>query len=186
MVRATRSTRWKPARRQAHRRRCVGEQLAARLVGRGDLVEKLAVGFGVGPHARAVVAVRLDLPSRGDSARDLGASLRRRRKGEVRGGDSGNLDMKIDAVEQRARDPRLIIGGAARRPAARERGIAEMAAAARVHRRDQLHARRKGHVGVGARDADRAGLERLPERIEHRALEFGQVRRGTARRDGQG
>ena len=83
--------------------------------------------------------------------------------------------MKVDAVEQRARHARLIIGGAARRAAAGERGIAEMAAAARVHRRDQLDPRREGHVGVGAGDADAAGLERLAKRIEHRALEFGKL-----------
>ena len=49
-----------------------------------------------------------------------------------------------------------------------------MAAAARVHRRDQLDPRREGDVGVGAGDADVAGLERLAQRIEHRPLEFGQ------------
>ena len=72
-------------------------------------------------------------------------------------------------------DPRLIVGGAARRPAAGQRRIAEMAAAARVHRRDQLDPRREGDMGVGAGDADVAGLERLAKRIEHRALEFGQL-----------
>ena len=41
---------------------------------------------------------------------------------------------------------RLVIGGAARRAAAGQRRIAEMAAAARVHRRDQLDPRREGDV----------------------------------------
>ena len=66
----------------------------------------------------------------------------------------------------------LIIGGAARRAAAGERRIAEMATAARVHRRDQLDPRREGHMGIGARHADASGLERLAQRIEDRALEF--------------
>ena len=83
--------------------------------------------------------------------------------------------MKVDAVEQRARNARLVVGGAARRPAAGERRIAEVAAAARVHRRDQLHPRGKGDVRVGAGDADVPGLERLAERIEHRALELGKL-----------
>ncbi len=52
------------ARRQAHRRRRVGEQLAARLVGRCDLVEQLAVGFGVGARPVAVEALGLDLARR--------------------------------------------------------------------------------------------------------------------------
>src|SRR3546814_10329770 len=50
-----------------------------------------------------------------------------------------------------------------------------MAAAARVHRRDELDARGEGDVGVGARDADLARLERLAQRIEHPALEFGKL-----------
>jgi hypothetical protein len=82
--------------------------------------------------------------------------------------------MKIDTVEQRPRHSRLVIGGAARRPAARQRRVAEVAAEARVHRSDQLDPRRRSDVGVGTGDADLAGFERLAERIEHLALEFGQ------------
>ena len=97
-----------------------------------------------------------------------------------------HFDMKVDPVEQRARHLGLIIGGAARRPAARQRGIAEMAAAARVHRRDQLDPRREGDMRVGAGDADAAGLERLAQRIEHRRAGTRAARRGTARRDARG
>jgi hypothetical protein len=50
-----------------------------------------------------------------------------------------------------------------------------MPAAAGIHRRDQLHPRRKRHVRVGAGDGDGAGLERLAERIEHGTLEFRQL-----------
>ncbi len=50
-----------------------------------------------------------------------------------------------------------------------------MAAAARVHRRDQLDARREGDVGIGARHRDLARLDRLAQRIEHRAAEFGEL-----------
>ena len=82
--------------------------------------------------------------------------------------------MQVDAVEQRPRHLGLIIRRAFGRARAGERRVAEMPAAARVHRRDQLDARREGDVRVGARDADRPGLERLAQRIEHRALEFGQ------------
>src|SRR5690606_7271934 len=69
----------------------------------------------------------------------------------------------------------LIVGGAARRAAARKRRVAEMAAAAGVHRRDELDARRESDMGVGARDADFARLQRLAQRIEHAALEFGKL-----------
>jgi hypothetical protein len=50
-----------------------------------------------------------------------------------------------------------------------------MTAAARVHRGDELDPSGKCHVSVGASYADIAGLERLPKRIEHRALEFGKL-----------
>ena len=49
-----------------------------------------------------------------------------------------------------------------------------MAAAARVHRRDQLDTGREGDVGIGARHGDLAGFQRLAQRIEHRALELWQ------------
>jgi hypothetical protein len=49
-----------------------------------------------------------------------------------------------------------------------------MAAAARVHRRDQLKARRIGDVPLSTGDADAAGLERLAQRLERSAIEFGQ------------
>ena len=50
-----------------------------------------------------------------------------------------------------------------------------MAAAARVHRCDQLHPSWKRDVSIGPRDVDHAGFQRLTQRIEHRALEFGQL-----------
>src|SRR4051794_9659091 len=83
--------------------------------------------------------------------------------------------MKADAANHRPGDPRLKATGAARRAAAGERRIAEMAATARVHRRDELHPRGEGYVRVGARDADVAGLQRLAQRIKHGALKFRQL-----------
>jgi hypothetical protein len=161
--------------RQVHRRGSVGEELAAGLVGRRDLVEEVAVGFGVRARAVAVIAVGLHLPGGGDPPSDLGAALGWRGQSEIGGRDGRYFDVQVDAVEQRPGDPRLVIRGAARRAAAGERGIAEMAATTRVHRRDQLDPRGEGHVGVGTSDADAAGFERLAQRIEHRPLEFGEL-----------
>src|SRR3546814_8620688 len=67
--------------------------------------------------------------------------------------------MQVDAVEQRAGEARLIVDGAARRTAAAHHRIVEMAAAAGVHRRDELHPGRIGHVTVGARDRGMARSE---------------------------
>ena len=47
-----------------------------------------------------------------------------------------------------------------------------MAAAARVHRGDQLDARGECDMRIGPRHIDLAGFERLAQRIEHGALEF--------------
>ena len=49
-----------------------------------------------------------------------------------------------------------------------------MTATARVHGGDQLDIGGKAHMRVGPCHFDRAGFERLPQRIEHGALELGQ------------
>lgn len=83
--------------------------------------------------------------------------------------------MEVDSVEQWPRDLGLIVSGAAGRARAGERRIAEMPAAAGVHRRDKLDPSREGHMRVGARNADGAGLQRLAQRIQYRTLEFGKL-----------
>jgi len=80
--------------------------------------------------------------------------------------------VQVDPVEHRAGDLALVVRCAARRAAAGERRIAKMAAAARVHRRDQLDVGRKADMRIGTGDIDLARLERLAQRIEYRALEF--------------
>ena len=54
-------------------------------------------------------------------------------------------------------------------------GLAGHAAAAGIHRGDQLEARREGDAVVGAGDHRLAALERLAERIEHLRRELGQL-----------
>jgi hypothetical protein len=43
-------------RRKAHRRGGIGQELASRMVGRGNLVEQLSIRLGIRPHAVSVVA----------------------------------------------------------------------------------------------------------------------------------
>jgi len=81
--------------------------------------------------------------------------------------------MEVDAVQQRARQPRLVVFRAARRAGAGQ--FREMAAAARVHRCDQLKSRRISSVPLGAGDGHAAGLERLPQRLEGSAVELRQL-----------
>ena len=163
------------ARRQAHRRRRIGQQLAPRLVGGGDRVEQFAVGLGVGARAVAVEPRALRRTGPGHSPRDDRAALGGGWQRQVGGTDSRDFDMEVDPVEQGAGHSRLIVGGAARGAGAGLPRIAQVTAAARVHRGDQLDAGRKGQVRIGPRHGDRAGLERLAQAVEHRALEFGQL-----------
>ena len=83
--------------------------------------------------------------------------------------------MTIDPVEQRPRQAGLVIARAARIAVAALHRIAGIAAAARVHRGDELDPRRERHVRVRPGNVDLPRLQRLAQRIEHRALEFGQL-----------
>lgn len=85
------------------------------------------------------------------------------------------LEKSYLSVEQRAGDLCLIVRRALRCPGAGEARIPEIAAAARIHRRDQLDARGECDVRIGTRDADRARFERLAQRIEDGALELGKL-----------
>jgi len=91
------------------------------------------------------------------------------------GGDRRHLDVQVDAVDERTRQPPLILGGAARVRAALagEARLAGAAAAAGVHGGDQHETRGIGHAMVGPGDGDLPDLERLAQRIEHLRLELG-------------
>ena len=113
------------------------QRTAGRLRGR-NLVEQRSVGFGVGANSafrsRGRVARRLSCAGRRDSPGDRRTALGGRRQSEIGRRHRRNIDMKIDAVQQRARQPALVVLRATRRAAAAALG--EMTAAARVHRRD--------------------------------------------------
>jgi hypothetical protein len=109
-----------------------------------------------------------------NAARDVGARFRWRRQREVARRNRRHVDGQIDAVEQRPRQLCLIFLGATGRATARPARLRQVAAAARVHRRDELDARREGHMPVGASDADPPGFERLTQRFERGSTELGQ------------
>ena len=162
------------SRREAHPLCRLHQQRAPRLVGRGEAFEHVAVEFGIGARAALRLAGCLNRARRGDPRGDFGAPLGGRGQREVGGADRLYLHMQVDPVEHRAADLALVVGGAPGRAAAGKRGIAQVAAAARVHRRDQLHARREGDMRIGARDVDLARLQRLAQAVENGPLELGQ------------
>ena len=80
--------------------------------------------------------------------------------------------MNIDAVEQRARQPALIVRAAFRRATAGLRHVGEVAAAAWIHCSHELEARGIAHMRVRARDNRFTRFEWLTEGIQYSALEF--------------
>ena len=104
---------------------------------------------------------------RSDAGAHLGAALRRPRQHEVGGRDRRHFDLQIDAVEQGPGDARLVAFDATAALAAGIARLAGAAAAAWVHRGDELNARRVGDAVIGARDHRLAGLQRLAQRVEH-------------------
>ena len=85
---------------------------------------------------------------------------RRRRLGQFRERHGRHLDVHVEAIEQRTRDPRAIGVQAIRRAKTARRAVAAVAAWARIHCRDELKIRGEHDALVEARDVDDAGLDR--------------------------
>jgi hypothetical protein len=117
-------------------------------------LEPFAFQLGIGAHA----AQHLPRAGSGDPGGHLGAALGRRGQRHVERAHRADMDVKIDPVEQGAGQARLIIADTARVLVAVPRRIAGIAAAARVHCGDRLHAGREGDMGIGAGDIDLPGL----------------------------
>jgi hypothetical protein len=69
-------------------------------------------GGGVAADMRTAggrIALRLQGTGARHALRHLAASFRGRRQDEIGGGDGWNFHMEIDAVDQRARQPHLIV-----------------------------------------------------------------------------
>src|SRR5271154_6672534 len=96
---------------------CLAQKLEACGVKRRNVIENLAERLRIDPEARlSERRETLDLyfSRGGDAGADLAASFRGRRQHEIGRVDGGHLDVQIDAVEQRPRKPRLIVGDATR------------------------------------------------------------------------
>src|SRR5438552_18230423 len=120
------------------------------------------------------VALGLHRAGARNARRNLPASLRWRRQDEIGGGHRRHLDVQVDTIDERAREPSLIFGRAACVGAALagKSRLARTAAAAGIHRGHQHETRRIGHAVVGPGDRNLPDLERLAERVEDLRLEF--------------
>ena len=94
----------------------LAQQGDACFVRHGDFFQQPPRAFGIGAHALGAERRKsraLFLARGGDAGAHLGAALARRRQHEIGGGDGRHLDLQVDAVEQRPRDARLVVVGAA-------------------------------------------------------------------------
>ena len=153
----------------------VAQQRKPGRVGRGDLLDQRRRTMRVGRRGGASAARTAPAGSaRAPRTRAATSALGSDRPGRIRSlaETAGTSIAQVDAVEQRAGDARLVVGLAARAARAAVAGFAGHAAAAGVHRRDELDPRRIGHAVVGPRDHAFAALERLAQRIQRLRREF--------------
>ena len=115
----------------------------------GQTVADLAVGqAGVEQGFVAGEALFLDLARPFDPGLDRGRRLARFPCRQIAVADRGDLDMDVDPVEERSGDPPLVLADLLGRAAAGAAPVAEVAAGAGIHRRDEHEP-----GGIGGRQA---------------------------------
>ncbi len=157
MVRATLRTRWTARAERPRRSKAASRSASAGLVRLrvpGQLAGSMAALTGVVQPARSGRA-----GARGprDPLGDPGGALARGRA-ELPQLDRRHLDVEVDAVEQRSRDPPAVALDHRRRAAAVVAPVPAVAAGAGVHRRHQREAGREAQAGPGADHGDHALL----------------------------
>ena len=137
--------------------------------GFGLQLERGNVGLGVVEAA----TVRAPRALRGAGAPDAGgdalAGLAAGGAGQFGRGHRHDFDGEVDAVQHGAADLALVVLAAAGRAAAFARGVAEIAAAARIHGGDHLEAGWVGDVRHGAGDGGAAAFHRLAQSFQRLA-----------------
>ena len=85
-----------------------------------------------------------------------------------------HFDLQVEPIQKRAAEPSLVARHLIGRATAGAQRVAQMAAWAGIHRRDQLETGREQGLTRGARDQDLAALHRLAQGFQRRAVELGQ------------
>lgn len=145
------------------------QQGFAGAVRRGHMVEMIRRQMGI-----QTAALDLGIPGLGHAPGRLRCALDRRRQGEVGRRDRWYLDLQINPIQHRPRYPGLIIRRAARATAACRAFTIPATTATGIHRGHQLEPCRVSYVGIGPRDGNRAGFQRLTQTVEYLRMEFGQ------------
>jgi len=90
-------------------------------------------------------------------------------------GTAGTYDVDVDAVEERSGDPAPIARDLVGSTAAPAAVMSEIAARARIHRRDELEPGGEVALAERARDRHPARLERFAKYFEHTAVELREL-----------
>lgn len=104
----------------------------------------------------------------------LDTALNRGGQAQVRRRDRRNSDLQVNPVQHGPGNTGLVIDGAAWTTAAGHAIQPTIAAAARIHGRDQLEAGWVGHMSIGPGHGDRSGFHWLAQAIENLGVEFRQ------------
>src|SRR5712691_1275890 len=130
-----------------------------------------------GAEPGVVLALAFELPSARafDALPDLRGAFASAHLHDLVFAQRGHLDLDIDPIQQRSREPAAVARDLVGRAAAPAAEMSQIPARTGIHCADQLEARRIFGLAGGARDGDAAGFERLAQRFEHPAVELRQL-----------
>ena len=123
---------------------------------------------------RAVAARRGRFAGEVHPDHDVGRGLARGHPEELVDARTGDLEPKVEAVQQRPGDPAQVAEARALAAPAGA-GLTAGAARARVHGGHELEAGRELHRGPSPGDPHHALLERLAQPVQHRGLELAEL-----------
>lgn len=126
---------------------------------------------GVDADSRPAEALALSLARRAHAQADRLGRVACHSGPKVCGSKRGELDVQVDAVQERARETAEVSGPLGRSADAMVEGRAT--APARIGGRDELESSREIADATRSRDRDAAVFERLAQRLEHVLLELG-------------
>ena len=144
------------------------QQRVPRVAQAAEFVQAVRRDPGVAGDPGAAEALVLERAGRVDPRADRRGALRRFAGIELFEFDGRDLDVQVQPVQQRAGDPGEVAGDRLRRAGAAPRGMPEIAAGARVHRRDEHGGARVADGPADAGDRHGAVFDRLAQHL-HRA-----------------
>ncbi len=118
-------------------------------------------------------AVALDLPGAHDALTDFGRRFAIAGAGEFTDANGGDVDVQVDAIEQRAADSRQILLDHRRRAGAFLARVLQISAWTGVHRTDQQKLRGKTQRSRRARNGHNAVFQRLAQHFKRLTWKFG-------------